>query len=192
MSEMGPISSSSRRCCRMSSCPAANGMSDSRAMPIATEAPCGTKRVTASAMDISFMRSADHTVGDVWRGYPSADRRESHTAMTQNQPPAEPFGRLSPQEVSSRVSSGELKIVDVRENWEYARDHIPNATLTPLGQIISRPQEAITVDNVVFVCEVGQRSAVAAEMAAALGMQHVYNLEGGMQAWRTAGLPTEN
>jgi adenylyltransferase/sulfurtransferase len=112
--------------------------------------------------------------------------------MTQHQAPAEPFGRLSPNEASERVSRGELKIVDVREHWEYARDHIPNATLTPLGQIISRPQEAITADNVVFVCEVGQRSAVAAEMAAALGMQHVFNLEGGMQAWRTAGLPVES
>jgi rhodanese-related sulfurtransferase len=108
------------------------------------------------------------------------------------QAPAEPFGRLSPKEASDRVASGELKIVDVRENWEYARDHIPNAKLTPLGQIIARPQEAITSDNVVFVCEVGQRSAVAAEMAAALGMQHVFNLEGGMQAWRTAGLPVES
>jgi adenylyltransferase/sulfurtransferase len=99
---------------------------------------------------------------------------------------------LSPKEVSERVSSGELKIVDVRENWEYARDHIPSAKLTPLGQIIARPQEVITADNVVFVCEVGQRSAVAAEMAAALGMEHVFNLEGGMQAWRTAGLPVES
>jgi adenylyltransferase/sulfurtransferase len=112
--------------------------------------------------------------------------------MTHSQAPAEPFGRLSPKAVSERVSSGELKIVDVRENWEYARDHIPDATLTPLGQIISRPQDVIKSDNVVFVCEVGQRSAVAAEMAAALGMQHVFNLEGGMQAWRNAGLPVES
>jgi 3-mercaptopyruvate sulfurtransferase SseA len=29
-------------------------------------------------------------------------------------------------------------------------------------------------------------------MAAALGMQHVFNLEGGMQAWRNAGLPVES
>ena len=107
-----------------------------------------------------------------------------------SQAPAEPFGRLSAREASERVASGELKVVDVREHWEYARDHIPDAHLTPLGQIIARPQEVITSDNVVFVCEVGQRSAVAAEMAAALGMQHVYNLEGGMQAWRSAGLPT--
>src|SRR5437660_4304001 len=112
--------------------------------------------------------------------------------MTQQQTHAEPFGRLSPKEASDRVASGELKIVDVREQWEYARDHIPDATLTPLGQIIAKPQDVIKSDNLVFVCEVGQRSAVAAEMAAALGMQHVFNLEGGMQAWRTAGLPVES
>ena len=109
--------------------------------------------------------------------------------MTQNQ--AEPFGRLSPKEANERVMAGELKIVDVRENWEYARDHIPSAQHTPLGRIISRPREAIQGDDLIFVCEVGQRSAVAAEMAAALGMQNVFNLEGGMQAWRTAGLPIE-
>ena len=112
--------------------------------------------------------------------------------MTQPQPaPAEPYGRLSPQVASDRITSGELQVVDVREPWEYARDHIPASTLTPLGQIIARPQESITSDNVVFVCEVGQRSAVAAELAAAAGMQHVFNLEGGMQAWRSAGLPVE-
>ena len=104
--------------------------------------------------------------------------------------PAEAFGRLTADEVKKRVDTGELQVVDVREQWEYARDHIPQATLVPLGQIIARPQEAITTDDVLFVCEVGQRSAVAAEMAAALGMKHVYNLEGGMQAWRAAGLQT--
>jgi|SRR5690349_592858 sulfur-carrier protein adenylyltransferase/sulfurtransferase len=109
--------------------------------------------------------------------------------MTQ---PGEPFGRLSPEAASERINTGELKVVDVREPWEYARDHIPAAKLTPLGQIIARPQEAITVtDNILFVCEVGQRSAVAAELAAAAGKEHVFNLEGGMQAWRNAGLPTE-
>jgi sulfur-carrier protein adenylyltransferase/sulfurtransferase len=109
--------------------------------------------------------------------------------MTQDAP-AEPFGRLTPTDAAERITSGQLRVVDVREQWEYARDHIPQATLTPLGQIIARPQEAITgEDNVLFVCEVGQRSAVAAELAAATGMKHVYNLEGGMQAWRGAGLP---
>jgi rhodanese-related sulfurtransferase len=112
--------------------------------------------------------------------------------MNQRQAPAEPFGRLTAKEVNERVSSGELSLVDVREQWEYARDHIPNATLVPLAHIIARPEAVITSDDVVFVCEVGQRSAVAAELAAALGKKHVFNLEGGMQAWRTAGLPVES
>ena len=110
--------------------------------------------------------------------------------MTQNAP-AEPFGRLAPRDAQQRIDAGELTVVDVREQWEYARDHIPNAALVPLSQIISKPQDVITQDNVLFVCEVGQRSAVAAEMAAAVGKSHVFNLEGGMQAWRGAGLPTE-
>ena len=111
--------------------------------------------------------------------------------MTQHAP-AEPFGRLSAADAAERIKSGELRVVDVREQWEYARDHIPEASLTPLGQIIAKPQEAITSDNVIFVCEVGQRSAVAAELAAATGMKHVFNLEGGMQAWRGAGLPVSS
>lgn len=112
--------------------------------------------------------------------------------MTMSQPGlAEPFGRLSPHEAKQRLDAGELRVVDVREHWEYARDHIAGATLVPLGQIIARPREVIDGDSVVFVCEVGQRSAVAAEMAAALGLKSVYNLDGGMQAWRAAGLEVE-
>jgi rhodanese-related sulfurtransferase len=43
----------------------------------------------------------------------------------------------------------------------------------------------------VFYCEVGQRSAVACEFAASLGLENVYNLEGGMTAWRQRGFPVE-
>ncbi len=111
--------------------------------------------------------------------------------MTQ-QSVGEAFGRLSPEEAKKRLDSGELQVVDVRENWEYARDHIPGATLVPLGRIIANPSGAISGDGVMFVCEVGQRSAVAAELAAAVGMHQVYNLEGGMQAWRAAGLDVES
>src|SRR5688572_3381551 len=49
MSEIGPMSSSSRRLWRMSSCANANGIAGSSAHPSAMDAPSGTKRVTASA-----------------------------------------------------------------------------------------------------------------------------------------------
>ena len=111
--------------------------------------------------------------------------------MTDENAAGEAFRRVGPREAKAMLDRGEAAVVDVREDWEFARDHIPSALHTPLGRIISRPKDAIQRDDLIFVCEVGQRSAVAAEMAAALGMQRVYNLEGGMTAWRREQLPVE-
>jgi rhodanese-related sulfurtransferase len=103
----------------------------------------------------------------------------------------EPFQRISPRQAKEMIDSGAAVPVDVREDWEYQRDHIADALHVPLARILSRPTESIQRDDVIFVCEVGQRSAVAAEMAAAVGKQRIYNLEGGMTAWRKEQLPVE-
>ncbi len=112
--------------------------------------------------------------------------------MAESNDGGEAFRRIGPREAKAMIDTGQATVVDVREGWEYARDHIANATHTPLARIITKPQEAIQSDNVIFVCEVGQRSAVAAEVAAALGKERVYNLEGGMTAWRREQLPTDH
>jgi adenylyltransferase/sulfurtransferase len=103
---------------------------------------------------------------------------------------AEPFRRIQPEEARSLIDSGQVTVVDVREHWEYEKDHIAGAKLIPLARIISNPS-VIDTDNVVLVCEVGQRSGVAAELAASLGYENLYNLEGGMTAWRSHGYPVE-
>jgi adenylyltransferase/sulfurtransferase len=103
---------------------------------------------------------------------------------------AEPFRRIQPEEARSLIDSGQVTVVDVREHWEYEKDHIAGARLIPLARIISNPS-VIDTDNVVLVCEVGQRSGVAAEVAASLGYENLYNLEGGMTAWRSHGYPVE-
>jgi sulfur-carrier protein adenylyltransferase/sulfurtransferase len=102
----------------------------------------------------------------------------------------EPFRRIQPDEARTLIDSGQVTVVDVREPWEYEKDHIANAKLIPLARIIGNPTQ-ITTDHVVFVCEVGQRSGVAAEVAASLGYENLYNLEGGMSAWRSHGYPVE-
>ncbi len=104
---------------------------------------------------------------------------------------AEPFQRIQVDEAKALIENGQVAVIDVREPWEYANGHIPNAKLVPLAKIISAPAENITGDDVIFVCEVGQRSAVAAEMAASLGKENLYNLEGGTSAWRERGYPVE-
>ena len=103
----------------------------------------------------------------------------------------EPFQRITPEQARELIESGQVSVVDVREDWEYANGHIPGAKLVPLKRIISNAQQHVEGDNIVFVCEVGQRSAVAAELAAAHGKQRLYNLEGGTSAWRQLGYPIE-
>jgi rhodanese-related sulfurtransferase len=53
--------------------------------------------------------------------------------------------------------------------------------------------DKLAVDKpILFICRSGQRSAVAAEFAASLGLDDLYNVEGGHQAWAEAGYPMES
>jgi len=104
---------------------------------------------------------------------------------------AEPFVRVNVSEAQRLIESGDIAVIDVREPNEYAEGHIPGVTLVPLNSLLARPREYLTRDNILFVCALGQRSAVACEMAAAVGFEKLYNLEGGTTAWSKAGLPIE-
>jgi phage shock protein E len=103
----------------------------------------------------------------------------------------EPFVRVDVPTARQMIDRGQVRIIDVREPNEYAEGHIPGVTLVPLNTFLARPRDFINEDNLLFVCALGQRSAVACEMAAAIGFEHVYNLEGGTTAWAKAGLPIE-
>lgn len=83
------------------------------------------------------------------------------------------------------------QVVDVRENWEWEQGHIAGARHVVLASILARPDLHRFRERTIFSCEVGERSAVTAEMAVAQGVQDVVNFRGGMKAWREAGLPVE-
>ena len=100
----------------------------------------------------------------------------------------EPFKRISAAEAKEMIDQG-TTVVDVRTPAEWGGGHIPQAQHIPLDSILARPRDVLKGDNVIFVCQVGQRSALAAEMAAAVGMTSLYNLEGGTDAWVRAGYP---
>ena len=101
-----------------------------------------------------------------------------------------PFTEAYLDDVKKLIDDG-YEVVDVRENDEWARGHIPGARHVVLASILANPSGHKFRDRSVFVCEVGERSAVASEMAAALGVQDVVNFRGGTKAWRDAGLPLE-
>ncbi len=104
--------------------------------------------------------------------------------------PEEPFARVDPGKARELIESG-ADLIDVREPSEYVQGHIPGARLVPLNTFLAQPRDHAQRDNVVFVCAVGVRSALACEMAAAIGLSQVYNLEGGTQGWASQGLPIE-
>lgn len=102
----------------------------------------------------------------------------------------EPFQRIDVDEAKALIDQG-YKVVDVREPFEWAQGRIPNATHIPLNSLLAKAQELITEDNIIFVCAEGVRSAVACEVAAAIGRTNLYNLEGGTVAWTRANNPLE-
>ena len=101
------------------------------------------------------------------------------------------FRDLKLDEIRRLMDSGEYEVVDVREGWERERGHIPGSRHVVLGQILANPAGQTFQDKTIFACEVGERSAVASEMAVALGVKDVVNFRGGHKAWRDAGLPLE-
>jgi rhodanese-related sulfurtransferase len=101
-----------------------------------------------------------------------------------------PFREAHLDEVKKLIEDG-YELVDVRDYWEWNKGHIPGARHVFLDEILKAPQSHKFRDRTVFVCAVGNRSAIAAEMAIALGTKDVVNFRGGTDAWKKAGLPLD-
>jgi rhodanese-related sulfurtransferase len=95
---------------------------------------------------------------------------------------------ILPAELKSLLSTG-CCLVDVREPVEYAEEHITGAKLIPLGQLERRKSEIDRSQPLVFMCRSGKRGGEALKKLQALGFTSVRNLEGGILAWKAAGLP---
>ena len=79
-------------------------------------------------------------------------------------------------------------VVDVRETGEFAAGHLPNARNIPLGELEKRVGELPKGKPVLVCCASGARSGKAVALLSRDGRE-VFNLAGGIQAWRQAGLP---
>ena len=105
----------------------------------------------------------------------------------------EPFHRVTVAEAKEMLQDDGVVVIDVREPHEYSGGHVPGATLLPVNSVFARREELPKDKKIVFVCQVGQRSALAAELAAAAGLtpEQLYNLDGGTDAWKKAGEAVE-
>lgn len=105
--------------------------------------------------------------------------------------PREPFTRISVEEAKQKLESSNVQVIDVRTPGEFAGGHVPGAINIPHMSVVSRKGEIEDEKELVFICQVGQRSALACEFAASLGFDDLYNVEGGTEAWVKAGYGVE-
>ncbi|HEX6572609.1 MAG TPA: rhodanese-like domain-containing protein [Steroidobacteraceae bacterium] len=96
--------------------------------------------------------------------------------------------QATPVAVRTALASGEILLVDVREPNEYALERIAGALLYPLSTFDPRavPAEG---RKIVVHCAAGRRSMQAAQQLVEAGHASVINLDGGLAAWKSAGLP---
>lgn len=100
--------------------------------------------------------------------------------------------RTNVAEVKKRLDAGEkLLIVDVREESEWGRGHIPGAVHLGKG-VIERDIEAAVPDTsreIILYCGGGFRSAIAADNLKKMGYANPVSMDGGWRGWTQAGLP---
>ena len=93
--------------------------------------------------------------------------------------------------VRTLLDRGDAVLIDVREPDEHARERIEGARLAPLSRFdpVSLVGEGEQGKIAVFHCNSGNRTAQAAARLLGAGFADAYQLEGGIQGWKRAGLP---
>lgn len=94
--------------------------------------------------------------------------------------------------VKTRMDRGEkFLLVDVREESEFAKDHLPDAIHMGKGVIERDIEQRVPELNteMVLYCGGGFRSALAADNLQKMGYTNVISMDGGIRGWREKGFP---
>ncbi|SRR5579885_1461689 len=101
---------------------------------------------------------------------------------------------LTVDDVKARLDRGEkVRLIDVREESEWAKGHLPGAEHLGKG-ILERDVEERIPDpgaEIVLYCGGGFRSALAADNLQKMGYTNVWSMDGGFRAWKEKGYPLE-
>ena|SRR5437870_3946841 len=97
-------------------------------------------------------------------------------------------------QVKARLDRGDkFHLIDVREESEWAKDHLPGATHLGKGVLERDVEQRLpdTAADVVLYCGGGFRSALAADNLREMGYTNVSSMDGGIRGWREKGYPLE-
>ena len=89
------------------------------------------------------------------------------------------------------LENGEVHLVDVREQVEFAGGRVAGASLLPLAELEARHAELDHTKPIYVMCRTGRRSGEAQKKLKSLGFTNVINVSGGFEAWKKEDLPFE-
>jgi len=96
-------------------------------------------------------------------------------------------------ELQSQMEQGRAILIDVREPLEYKEENIPGALNIPLSSLTPESLKVFAGKTIVVQCQSGNRSRQACQRVAAVSqLMPVRDLEGGITAWKKAGLPVQS
>ncbi len=95
---------------------------------------------------------------------------------------------ISPRAASELMNQGAI-LVDIRAADEHARERIAQARRVPMDRLQSDGLPLDGASAVIFHCRSGYRTRVNASTLEACTVCDAYVLEGGLDAWKKAGLP---
>jgi rhodanese-related sulfurtransferase len=99
---------------------------------------------------------------------------------------------IDPEELATRVNGAAPPVVlDVRNDSEYAGEHIPGSLHIPYGDIAKRVDELPRDRPIAAICRGGKRSGLAVSILQREGFTDVIHVGKGVGAWRNGGHPVE-
>jgi rhodanese-related sulfurtransferase len=100
------------------------------------------------------------------------------------------FKTVTPQEAKNLIESRkDMLLIDVRGQDELSEGYIEGSTLMPLWAIIKGTQRPPQDKPILLICAVGGRSLALGQLMSKNGWNEIYNLKGGISAWKEAELP---
>jgi len=97
---------------------------------------------------------------------------------------------IDPKTLASLRQQDAVTLVDVREPLEFVGERIADAHSIPLSRFSPSQLPQSPNKTVVLYCQSGNRSGNALQQLQAAGVNDVIHLQGGLSAWKQAGLPT--
>jgi hydroxyacylglutathione hydrolase len=158
------------------------------ATKVSRVAPAGTEIVIVAASSGDERAAAEllSSVGLPVRGFLEGGM----TAWRVEGRPVHRIELIDPDELARRVEAGAgPAILDVRNDSEYASEHIPGSLHIPYAHLAERLDELPRDRPVATICRGGKRSGLAASILQRAGFEDVVHVGQGVGAWRKGGHP---